>query len=150
LREKLEGSDLLQIDRVIDDIRTSVGETVSKSNAAEMLEVSRQTVDTWIQKGLIPAVKSQSGREKIPRQSLERVLHEVRREGPASLKRAKESRVKLADLLRSLAEEIEGDKDSRKSKKQKTAKPAAAKPAAKPKAGSTSAGAAGDKKAKSV
>lgn len=137
LRDKLHGADLRKLDAVIDDLRNSVGETVSKSNAAEMFQVSRQTVDQWIHKDLLPSVRSQSGRQRIPRPSFEKAIQEVR-----SLDSSK-PRAALSEALRALASDIAPPK---KKVSKTSSKPAAKKssaPASKKKATKTAKKAAG-------
>lgn len=102
LRDKLRGADLKKLDSVIGDMRRSVGDTVTKSNAAEMLDVSRQTLDKWIKQDVLPTVKGQNGRDQIPRQVVEKLTEEVRR-----LKDTGHTRSVLAKALRNVADEID-------------------------------------------
>ena len=125
LRDKLHGADLQKLDEVLKDMRDSVGETVSKSNAAEMFQVSRQTVDKWISKDLLPAVSSQGGRQRISRSGFERALQEVR-----SLDSSK-PRAAIAEALRSLASDIDAPQKKTAAKKTASKKTAAKKTAAK-------------------
>lgn len=102
LRDKLQGADLGRLDKVIGDLRKSVGDTVTKTNAAEMLDVSRQTLDKWIREEVLPTVKGENGREQIPRQVVERLTQEVR-----ALRDAGHTRSVLAKALRNVADEID-------------------------------------------
>jgi hypothetical protein len=108
LRNKLEGTDLQRLDSVLENLQKNVGSTVSKSNAAEILKVSRQTVDRWVNEGLLPVTKRKNGRQAIPRDAFQRVANEVN-----GLKDVAKTRNFIADTLHSLAGEIAPKKKSR-------------------------------------
>ena len=116
LRHRLSGLDLELLDQVIAQLRVRAGETISKSNTAELLQVSRQTVDNWIKSGTLPGVPGLNGRQQIPRQAVERAAHEVTAWRQAGRQRA-------ATALRDIADELAPVK-----KKRTPAKKAAAKP----------------------
>lgn len=126
LRDKLQGADLHKLDGVLQDLRNSVGDTVTKTNAAEMLQVSRQTVEKWVHEDLLPTVRGENGRQQIPRQAVERITEEVR-----SLRDLGHSKSVLAKALRSVADEIDAPSTNGEVKTAAKKKPAAKKPVAK-------------------
>lgn len=89
-----------EVDRVIDRRREDVGETVSKAVARRLLGVSRQALDKWIGRGLLPAVRGTNGYERIPREPLEELVEQV-----TALREAGRDRAVLAEALRRLAAE---------------------------------------------
>ena len=55
------------LDSVIADLRQDLDETMSKTQAAELIGVSVPTLDKWIADGIVPIRKAPSGRPRIPR-----------------------------------------------------------------------------------
>jgi excisionase family DNA binding protein len=80
-RMKLAGwgrEDLQKAEETLRSLRNSVGEGVRKSQAAEMLGVSRQTLDRWISEGVLPVVTSAGGQIEVSRKYLESLVPRVR------------------------------------------------------------------------
>ena len=102
-REDLPDEKRASVDRVLEDLRQDLGETVTKTNAAQVLGVSTQALDKWIKKGLLSAVKGANGREQIPRDDLEELAETVN-----ALRDLGQNRAVLAEALRRVAAE---DKD---------------------------------------
>jgi hypothetical protein len=123
LRDKLTGADLDALNKVIAELRDRAGVTVSMTNTADLLQVSRQTVDNWVKAGTLPVVNGLNGRQQIPRKAVERAASEVQtwRSG---------GRQRVATALRGIADELHpAPKPKRKPAAKKKA-PAAKKTAA--------------------
>lgn len=58
-------------------LQTIVGQTVSRAQAARLLEVSQTALDRWIEKGEIATVVTPRGRREIPVSELVELLEEV-------------------------------------------------------------------------
>jgi hypothetical protein len=118
IRRYLKGPERQTLDEVIEALQQQAGETVSKQNAARLLNVSRQSLDRWIKAGLLPAVRKpftaagHKGQQAIPREALERLALEV-----GDLKNSGKQKALLAQALRSLAAELDPPKkpDAKKS-----------------------------------
>ena len=67
-----------QIVGVIDDLRSDVGDTVTKASAARLLGVSRPTLDKWIARGAVPT-REVAGRREVIREDLEELAEAVQR-----------------------------------------------------------------------
>lgn len=65
-----------EIVSVIDDLRSDVGETLTKASAARLLGVSRTTLDKWIGRGALP-VRDVGGRQEVVRTDLEDLAETV-------------------------------------------------------------------------
>jgi excisionase family DNA binding protein len=117
IRGHLRGADRQTIDEVLGALRQQAGETISKSNAAELLDVSRQSLDRWIKAGMLPAVKASNGRQKIPRQALEQIIARVNQ-----LRDSGQQRALLAQALKDLAGEIDPESKKRDGAKKKAGK----------------------------
>jgi excisionase family DNA binding protein len=63
---------------VIDDLRSDVGDTVTKASAARLLGVSRPTLDKWIARGALP-MREVAGRREVVRADLEELAEAVQR-----------------------------------------------------------------------
>jgi excisionase family DNA binding protein len=50
---------------------------LTTSQAADMLDVSRDTVARWIRLGQLPAVRLPSGRYRVRREDVERLLRQA-------------------------------------------------------------------------
>jgi hypothetical protein len=125
LKKSLDGPELKKVEEVIDSLRDSVGEVVTKTNASKILQVSRQTLDRWIDKGALPTVNLQ-GREKIATPVVEKIAKEVE-----EIRNTDQTRAILADALRRVANDIAPDKTVKKAAaKQAAAKKTTAKKAA--------------------
>lgn len=137
LKDSLSGADLKKLEEVLDSLKETAGDAVSKANASRLLEVSRQTLDRWIEKGNLPSVKGNNGREQIPREVVEKLTREVR-----DLKAVGQTRSVLADALRRAADDISPAKKTtvkKQAAKKATAKKAPAKRAKAKKASSKKA-----------
>lgn len=80
-RARREGPDDLAagVDRAQQQLEEAFeGQTTSKAEAAERLGVSAQTVDTWVERGLLPTVKDpRYARERVPLKLLMALVAEV-------------------------------------------------------------------------
>ncbi len=56
-----------ELDPVIADLREDLDETMSKSQAAQLIGVSVPTLDKWVDRRIVPVLKAPSGRPRIPR-----------------------------------------------------------------------------------
>jgi hypothetical protein len=56
-----------ELEPVIADLRDDLDETLSKTQAAELIGVSVPTLDKWIAHRILPIRKAPSGRPRIPR-----------------------------------------------------------------------------------
>lgn len=56
-----------ELDSVIADLRQDLDETMSKTQAAELIGVSVPTLDKWIADRILPIRKAPSGRPRVPR-----------------------------------------------------------------------------------
>lgn len=127
IRGKLHGADRQVLDQVIESLQQQVGATINKQTAARLLDVSRQSLDRWINAGLLPAVRGplkngRLSRQRIPRQALEELALEI-----GDLKNSGQRKALLADALRRLADELDS------SEKRATANSKAAKTGGKKK-----------------
>jgi len=84
---------------VIDDLRSDVGETLTKASAARLLGVSRNTLDKWIARGAVPT-REIAGRQEVVRTELEELAETVQRLRAVSADRPGV----LAEAVRRLAE----------------------------------------------
>lgn len=57
---------------------SNTGRLHKPKEAAELLNVSRQTIWVWIRKGKIKALKLPSGQYRIPDSEIVKILQEVR------------------------------------------------------------------------
>lgn len=126
IKNRVSGTDLKNLELVLDDLRKNAGSTVSKTNAAEILKVSRQTIDRWVNEGMMPVKRRANGRQGIPREAFERLAREVN-----EAKTMGQTRSFLASALRQVADDIAPE---RKTSKKATAKKATAKKATAKKA----------------
>lgn len=56
-----------ELDPVIADLREDLDETMSKTQAAELIGISVPTLDKWVKRRIVPVRKAPSGRPRIPR-----------------------------------------------------------------------------------
>ena len=56
-----------ELDPVIADLRADLDETMSKSQAAQVIGISVPTLDKWVDRRIVPVRKAPSGRPRIPR-----------------------------------------------------------------------------------
>jgi transposase-like protein len=63
---------------VMEDLRSDVGDTLTKASAARLLGVSRTTLDKWIARGAVPT-RDAAGREEVVRADLEELAEAVQR-----------------------------------------------------------------------
>lgn len=114
-REALPENERESVDRVLGDLREELGTTISKTNAADVLGVSTQALDKWIEKGVLRTRQAPNGRRQIPLTDLEELAEEVR-----ALRELGKKRGVIAEALRRLSEEesnveLEADADIKKS-----------------------------------
>jgi putative resolvase len=55
-------------------------ELLTTAEAAKMLKVSQKTIDRWVRLGHLRAVRLPTGRYRVSRAEIERMLREVREE----------------------------------------------------------------------
>ena len=88
------------VDEVIERRREDAGESVPKAVASRLLGVSRQTLDKWIGRGLLPTVEADNGWARIPREPLEELVEQV-----SALRRLGANRAVLSEAISRLSQE---------------------------------------------
>jgi putative resolvase len=59
---------------------TMSGELITTAEAARLLSVSQTTIDRWIRLGHLRAVRLPSGRYRVPREEVDKLLREAKGE----------------------------------------------------------------------
>ena len=62
-----DGAVRAELDPVIAELREDLDETMSKTQAAELIGISVPTLDKWVGRRIVPVRKAPSGRPRIPR-----------------------------------------------------------------------------------
>lgn len=64
IRRRLEGD--VELEAVIAELETEMGETVSQRIAARFLDVSHTTLGRWVRSDIVPLVENREGRSEVP------------------------------------------------------------------------------------
>lgn len=84
-RTARHGEDVrVELEPVIEDLRDELDDTMSKTQAAQVIGISVPTLDKWIEQRIVPVMRAQSGRPRIPRDTaldLAERVEDLRRHG---------------------------------------------------------------------